>query len=321
MACREFYYLLPVLVLITVSLSLQIHGSKLSPDYYSRTCPKALSIVKEGVIAAIKNETRMGASLLRLHFHDCFVNGCDGSVLLDDNATFTGEKTALPNNGSIRGFGVVDHIKAELEKACPRVVSCADILAIAARDSVVYLGGPSWVVRLGRRDSLTANRTAANVFIPAPTLNLSALNSSFAVQGLSFKDMVALSGSHTIGFARCVSFRARIYNDTDINASFANSLKKKCPVSENNNVLQGLDYQTPFYFDNDYYGNLLVKKGLLHSDQELYNGNAADYLVKRFTKHSSDFFNDFATAMVKMGNIRPLTGKKGEIRVNCRKAD
>lgn len=65
------------------------------------------------------------------------LQGCDGSILLDDNATFIGEKTAAPNNNSVRGFNVIDDIKAEVEKACPGVVSCADILALAARDSVV----------------------------------------------------------------------------------------------------------------------------------------------------------------------------------------
>lgn len=61
--------------------------------------------------------------------------GRGGSILLDDNATFMREKTAAPNDKSVKGFDVVDDINAKVEKACPEVVSCADILAIAARDS------------------------------------------------------------------------------------------------------------------------------------------------------------------------------------------
>lgn len=58
---------------------------------------------------------------------------------MDDTSTFTGEKTATPNNNSVRGFDVVDNIKAAVEKVCPGVVSCADILAITSRDSVVIV--------------------------------------------------------------------------------------------------------------------------------------------------------------------------------------
>ena len=69
--------------------------------------------------------------------------GCDGSILLDVGGNITlSEKTAGPNNNSARGFDVVDNIKTSIENSCPGVVSCADILALAAEVSVslvIYL--------------------------------------------------------------------------------------------------------------------------------------------------------------------------------------
>ncbi|URE48194.1 Cationic peroxidase 1 [Musa troglodytarum] len=204
-------------------------SAQLSSSFYNASCPNALPIIQSAVKAAVAKERRMGASLLRLHFHDCFVQGCDGSVLLDDTSSFTGEKTAGPNNNSLRGFDVVDAIKSKLESACNQVVSCADILAVAARDSVVALGGPSWTVQLGRRDSTTASFSSANSDIPRPDFNLTDLISAFSNKGLATTDMVALSGAHTVGQARCTTFRARIYNDTDIDSSLAASLRSSCP--------------------------------------------------------------------------------------------
>lgn len=45
----------------------------LCPEYYRFTCPQADEIVISVLKEAISKDPRMAASLLRLHFHDCFV--------------------------------------------------------------------------------------------------------------------------------------------------------------------------------------------------------------------------------------------------------
>ncbi|XP_002520835.2 peroxidase 4 [Ricinus communis] len=309
--------------IVTLSLLLVVSNSnaQLSTNFYSKSCPNLFSTVKPVVQSAINQEKRMGASLVRLFFHDCFVNGCDGSILLDDTSSFTGEQTAVPNRNSVRGFEVIDSIKSAVEKACPGVVSCADILAIAARDSTAILGGPSWNVKLGRRDARTASLSAANNGIPAPTSNLNQLISRFSALGLSTRDLVALSGAHTIGQARCTNFRTRIYNDTNIDSSFAQTRRSNCPSTGGDNNLAPLDLQTPTSFDNNYFKNLLVQKGLLHSDQELFNNGSTDSIVRTYSNGQSTFFSDFVAGMIKMGDISPLTGSQGEIRKNCGKVN
>ncbi|XP_021723170.1 cationic peroxidase 1-like [Chenopodium quinoa] len=297
--------------------------AQLSSNFYSSSCPNALSTIQSAVQAAVKNESRMGASLLRLHFHDCFVNGCDASILLDDTTNFTGEKTAGPNANSMRGYEVIDTIKSQVESVCAGVVSCADILAVAARDSVVALGGQSWTVQLGRRDSTTASQSAANANVPAPTLNLSQLITFFSNKGFTTQELVALSGAHTLGQARCTSFRTRIYNETNINSTLATSLQANCPSNGGDNNLSPLDTTSPTTFDNAYFTLLLTQQGLLHSDQQLFSGNGGttDSQVSSYSSSSSTFFTDFANAMVKMGNMSVLTGTSGEIRTNCRKTN
>ncbi|XP_057536235.1 cationic peroxidase 1-like [Amaranthus tricolor] len=298
-------------------------SAQLSPTFYSSSCPNATSTIQSAVQAAVNNESRMAASLLRLHFHDCFVNGCDGSLLLDDTANFTGEKKAAPNLNSVRGFEVVDTIKSQVEKICPGVVSCADILALAARDSVVALGGPNWTVALGRRDSQTANQSAANTSLPAPFMNLDVLTKLFSDHGFTTQELVALSGAHTIGLARCTTFRTHIYNETNINSTFASSMQANCPFIGGDNNTSPLD-STSTTFDNAYFSELLGLNGLLHSDQELFSSNgtgSTNSTVSFYSSNSTAFFIDFANAMVKMGNLSVLTGSNGEIRTNCRKVN
>jgi len=293
--------------------------AQLSPTFYDMSCPQISSIVKAEIQKAVKAEKRMAASLVRLHFHDCFVNGCDGSILLDDSPTIQTEKLALANNRSVRGFEVIDSIKAALEKACPKIVSCADILAIASRDSAVEVGlTPSYQVLFGRRDSLTASRTEANLRLPSPAANYSVLKANFAFQGLDERDLIALSGGHTIGRVRCGIVRLFL-NDSDSNADFKAKLAKACPADGDAFAVQDLDTKTPDKFDNNYYKNLRRGEGIIRSDQTLQStpgDNVA--IVKDFAENNEVFHAQFAISTIKMGNIRPLTGNQGEIRKNCR---
>jgi peroxidase len=137
------------------------------------------------------------------------------------------------------------------------------------------------------------------------------------------------AGSHTIGNSRCTSFRQRLYNQTgngqpdySLDQSYAAQLRGRCPRSGGDNNLFFLDFVSPTKFDNSYFKNILAYKGLLSSDQVLLTKDeASKELVKKYAENCQLFFEQFAKSMVKMGNISPLTGSRGEIRKNCRKVN
>nr|ADN96690.1 peroxidase 3 [Rubia cordifolia] len=303
-------------------------GGYLYPQFYDRSCPKATEIVRSIVAKAVAEEARMAASLIRLHFHDCFVKGCDASILLDGSRKITTEKRSNPNRNSARGFEVIDEIKSALEKECPHTVSCADILALSAGDSTVLAGGSSWEVPLGRRDSRGASLSGSNNNIPAPNNTFQTILTKFKVQGLDLVDLVALSGSHTIGDARCTSFRQRLYNqngngkpDFSLEQNYAGKLRQNCPRSGGDQNLFVMDFVSPAKFDNSYFKLLLASKGLLNSDQVLVTKSAAALpLVKQYAANNQLFFQCFLN-MIKMSNISPLTGNKGEVRRICRRVN
>uniref|UniRef100_A0A7N0UR64 Peroxidase n=1 Tax=Kalanchoe fedtschenkoi TaxID=63787 RepID=A0A7N0UR64_KALFE len=311
------------LVLVVVMMSAAAPPSEAqlssSSSFYDSTCPDALATIRSSVRAAIARERRMAASLLRLHFHDCFVQGCDASILLDDSPTVVSEKNAAPNRGSARGYEVIDSAKSAVEKICPGVVSCADILSVAARDASVYVGGPTWNVKLGRRDSRTASLSLAEAELPSFKESAQGLIAIFSRKnGMTARDMVALSGAHTLGQAQCQFFRDRVYsNGTHIDAGFASTRRRGCPSSGGDTNLAPLDLVTPNSFDNNYFKNLQQKKGLLESDQVLFNKGPTDSIVAEYSSSPATFKSDFAAAMVKMGDIEPLTGSAGEIRRIC----
>uniref|UniRef100_A0A0A9DYJ6 Peroxidase n=1 Tax=Arundo donax TaxID=35708 RepID=A0A0A9DYJ6_ARUDO len=293
----------------------------MSFDFYKRSCPKAESIVRSFVKDAVRKDIGLAAGLLRFHFHDCFVQGCDASVLLDGSATGPGEQQAPPNL-TLRpaAFKAVNDIRDRLEKACGGpVVSCSDILALAARDSVVESGGPKYKVPLGRRDSPSfASRQDVLNGLPAPSSNVAALLAVLSKINLDPNDLVALSGGHTIGLGHCTSFEDRLFprQDPTLNTTFASSLKRTCPAKGTDRRTV-LDVRTPNTFDNKYYVNLVNREGLFTSDQDLFTNPATRSIVTKFAQSQQAFFDQFAFSMVKMGQIHVLTGSQGQIRRNC----
>ncbi|PON59842.1 Peroxidase [Parasponia andersonii] len=307
---------------VQVSLLGCSQGGSLEKNFYKDTCRRAEDIVKEETEKHVASNPTVPAKLLRLHFHDCFVRGCDGSVLLNSTATNTAEKEAIPNQ-SLSGFDVIDAIKEQVEKECPGVVSCADILALAARDSVSYsFKKPMWEVLTGRRDGNVSLAREALVNIPPPFLNFTQLKQSFASKGLNVHDLVVLSGGHTIGVGHCSSFSSRLYNftgkgdqDPSLDPKYAQILKSKCSPNDRTTTVE-MDPGSSLEFDSNYYDILLQNKGLFQSDAALLTNKVARDTVEELV-YQADFFTEFGQSMKRMGAIEVLTGTAGEIRKKC----
>ncbi|CAI0435095.1 unnamed protein product [Linum tenue] len=317
MAAMAGSVLLAFFMIFTILSSSSV--SSLSLNYYDKTCPNFESAVTNAVKKAMKNDRTVPAAILRMHFHDCFIRGCDASVLLKSTKKNVAEKDGPPNV-SLHAFYVIDHAKEAVEKMCPGVVSCADILALAARDAVALSGGPNWAVPKGRKDGRISKASETRQ-LPAPVFNISQLQQSFSQRGLSLEDLVALSGGHTLGFAHCSSFQNRIHNfsatvdvDSTLSPSFAANLRRICPLQNKAKNAGSTMDSTTFGFDNVYYKMLLGGKSIFSSDQALLTNPKAKSLVQKFAASEAEFGKAFAASMVKMSS---LTGGQ-EVRLDCK---
>ncbi|XP_062190090.1 peroxidase 2-like [Phragmites australis] len=286
--------------------------------YYDDKCSGAEAIVREAVRGA---DAGVKAGLVRMFFHDCFVRGCDASVLLKPTeANPQPEMLGIPNL-SLRGFEVIDKAKAALEKKCPGIVSCTDILAFAGRDASYFLSSYAIDFKMpaGRYDGNVslASETLAN--LPPPFADVKQLKDMFAAKGLDTVDMVVLSGAHSIGRSHCSSFSGRLppSNTSDMDPTLAAKLKGDCvsPNGADNTVMQ--DYKTPNELDNQYYLNVLNHKVLFASDAALLKATDTMRLVYAAAASQKLWQYKFGEAMVKMGGIEVKTAANGEIRKMC----
>ncbi|KAL0357111.1 UNVERIFIED_CONTAM: Peroxidase 43 [Sesamum calycinum] len=297
-------------------------GGKLRVGFYAKSCPKAESIVRGVVHQAVAADQNTAPVLLRLHFHDCFVQGCDGSILIDKGSA-TDEKHAFGHQG-VGGFDVIERAKAEVEAVCPGLVSCADILALAARDAVALAKGPRYEVETGRRDGVVSDVRLADG-MPDVADSIHKLRAKFSQKGLSDKDLVLLTAAHTIGTTACFFMTQRLYNfpasggsDPSINPDFLPELKSTCPKDGDSNVRLPMDRGSEQTFDNQILKNIRSGFAVLQSDASLYQDKATKSVIDSYLgPRSSSFEADFAASMVKMGRIGVLTGSRGTIRRVC----
>ncbi|WCJ20302.1 Peroxidase superfamily protein [Euphorbia peplus] len=302
-------------------------NAQLRVGFYSKKCPAAEAIVKKVVDETMSVAPSLAGPLLRMNFHDCFVRGCDGSVLLNaSDSNRQVEKEATPNL-SLRGFQIIDNVKSALEMACPKIVSCADIIALVARDVTVAAKGPYWEVETGRRDGRVSNALEALTELVSPFANITTLISMFKAKGLGLKDVVVLSGAHTLGTSHCPAFVNRLYNftgkgldndfDPNLDSEYVQKLKIECSPIDQTTLVE-MDPGSFKTFDTSYYTLVSKRRGLFQSDAALRDNNFTRAYVKLQTVNNlSTFFRDFGVSMVNMGRVGVLTGSNGEIRKVC----
>ncbi|KAL8240618.1 hypothetical protein R6Q59_013973 [Mikania micrantha] len=301
--------------------------AQLKQNYYSNICPNVETIVRNAVKAKVQQTFVTIPGTLRLFFHDCFVQGCDASVMIASRGSNTAEKDHQ-DNLSLAGDGFDTVIKAKAAvdavPSCRNKVSCADILTMATRDVVMLAGGPSYAVELGRSDGLSSKAANVGGKLPKPNMSLDQLNAIFAANGLTQADMIALSGAHTLGFSHCNQFSNRIYNfskqnqvDPTLNKTYAAQLQQQCPKNVDPRIAINMDPNTPRTFDNVYFKNLQQGKGLFTSDQVLFTDSRSKQTVNSWASSPQAFNNAFVAAMTKLGRVGVKKGQNGNIRRDC----
>ncbi|KAM7265327.1 hypothetical protein ACFE04_003010 [Oxalis oulophora] len=291
-------------------------------NYYEHSCPNAEEIIKQQVINLYNKHGNTAVSWVRNLFHDCLVKSCDASLLLETAGDIESEQASGRSFG-MRNFKYVKTIKDALEKECPQTVSCADIVALSARDGIVMLGGPRIEMRSGRKDSRGSYLAEVDSLIPNHNDSTSLVLDRFQSIGIDVEGTVALLGAHSVGRVHCTNLVNRLYPTVDptLDPDYAEYLKGRCPTPDpdpKSVEYARNDRETPMIIDNFYYKNLLSNKGLLLVDQQLTSDPMTAPYVEKMAADNDYFHSQFARAVQLLSESNPLTGDQGEVRKDCR---
>ncbi|KDO78222.1 hypothetical protein CISIN_1g019129mg [Citrus sinensis] len=316
MGTKAVFLLLALLSFSAVSLRSALAENEEDPglvmNFYKDTCPQAEDIIREQVKLLYKRHKNTAFSWLRNIFHDCAVQ--------------TLSEKEMDRSFGMRNFRYIENIKEAVERECPGVVSCADILVLSGRDGVVALGGPYIPLKTGRRDGRKSRAEILEQYLPDHNDSMSVVLERFAAIGIDAPGLVALLGSHSVGRTHCVKLVHRLYPEVDpaLNPDHVPHMLHKCPDAiPDPKAVQYVrnDRGTPMVLDNNYYRNILDNKGLMMVDHQLATDKRTRPYVKKMAKSQDYFFKEFSRAITLLSENNPLTGTKGEIRKVCNLAN
>ncbi|CAM8893518.1 unnamed protein product [Rhodiola kirilowii] len=316
-----------VLLIIFHSLRLCVNGEGLSYNFYEHSCPQVEDIVRGAMGAVFITDPSSPSALLRLMLHDCQVQGCDASILVDEGGTegmkIPSEVSAAKNFG-IRRRDLISHAKSMLESICPGQVSCSDVIILAAREAVAFSGGPYINVPMGRRDSSNIpSDKLADSSLPSSNIQVDDMLFLFSQKGMTTEESVAIMGAHTIGVTHCRNVMNRLYksdsgSSNGLDPSYEFMLRAACPqfcLTPNISIVA--NDLTMVIFDNHYYTSLMAGQGVLSIDTAMTSDPRTAPIVARFASDQDHFFNAFSSAFVKLSYTGVLTREQGVIRENC----
>ncbi|CAJ1349665.1 unnamed protein product [Effrenium voratum] len=235
-----------------------------------------------------------GPILVRLSWHDAGVfsdgelkGGCPNAAM---RFTDAGEGTFGANAGLPDvALGL---LKPITEKYVPSVIGNADLWTLAANVAIRMMGGPDIKTRFGRKDAESSSESVESQAgrLPDGDKGIDHLREIFHPKGFTDKDIVALSGAHTVG---------------------------KCHLDRSG--FDGPWTEEPLKFDNTYfkemmekeYSEMTTEKGnpqfkgsngtiMLISDLALLKDPAFKTHVETYAKDQDAYFKDFTAAWIKL---------------------
>ncbi|CAM0958201.1 unnamed protein product [Alopecurus aequalis] len=291
----------------------------------------------EKAVRGVVNDKTVAPGLVRLLFHDCFVRGCDGSVLLVSTPTNIAGQTEKdsPRNDNLRGLDLIQKIRDAILTMSGGVnISCADAIVFAAREATFLLSNRKIAYPIdgpGRNDGINSSVEDPANFLPGSTDNFAQLLASFTAKpGFGVTELVALSGTHSTGLCHGASFADRltpdVVNRTEIdfnyqqvilkerdanpNGAFLNNIRdmKKSAVKSSHYSASKVMTAAVGVLDNSFYNANLQNMVRFKSDWELRTNKKAFKLMQKYNGDFSVWVTDFSAAMTKLSNTLTSEG-------------